>query len=220
MLALDEAMSTDPTIRERVFEAIRPSVLKPPPSLPEHVDPESVEARLWAQNQEILARLDRQEAQRSADQAAQTQQQRLVQAASAAGANFEARYPQLSSEELTALGTRAFQSGLPQVLVARPGADLVASYEEALEHTLWTDPNLRARVVNVAPPAPPVPPIGPTAAGEERKRTLTALSGAATPIAGPPPARQALETRADGSLTSGSKDLLVNQLAQSLRERG
>lgn len=221
LLALDEAITTDPSIRDRVFEAIRPSVPKPPPSLPEHVDPESVEARLWAQNQEILARLDRQDTDRQAERAAQTQQQRLVQAASAAGANFESRYPQLTSDELSSLGTRAFQSGLPQVLVARPGADLVASYEEALEHTLWTDPTLRARVVGAAaPPAAPVPPVGPTVQGEQNKRVLHALSGAATPIAGPPPASAKLETRADGTLTSGSKDLLVNQLAASLRERG
>jgi len=219
LLRLDEAMATDPVVRDQVFSALKPPPPRPAPTLPEHVDPESVEGLLWQQNQEILARFDRQDAEQRQAVAAQAQADRMMAAAGTAGRNFQARYPDLTEQEVVAIATRAGQTGVAPALAARPGYDPVESYEQALEATLWSDPTLRQRVAGVpsSNAAPPAPAVGPTPAGEQKKRVLHALSGAAVPIAGPPPEKAVLETRLDGSLTPGSKSTLVNQLAAQLR---
>jgi hypothetical protein len=222
LLALDQFMAETPGAVEKVFEAIKPPPPRPVPTLPEHVDPDSVEAQIWSQNQEILGRLDRQDAERQQATAREAQSQKFLAAAATAGNNFSARYPDLTEQEVVALARRAGDSGLAPALANRPGVDLTASYEEALEHMLWTDPTLRQRVAGVpsSNAAPPAPATGPTPAGERNKRVLHALSGAAVPIAGPPPAKAELETRLDGTLTPGSKGRLVDQLAADLRNSG
>jgi hypothetical protein len=219
LLSLDQIMASTPGAVDKVFEALKPEPPRPVPTLPEHVDPDSFEATLWRQNQEILTRFDRQEAAAREAEARQSEQQRLTAAAGRAGVNFQARYPQLSEAELTGLGQRAYQSGLAPALAARPGIDPTVSYEEALEATLWTDPTLRAKVGS-APAVPVAPVTGPTPEREAAKRTLHALSSGAVPVAGPPPAKVELETRADGRFTPDSRGRLVDQLAGQLRASG
>lgn len=217
LLLIDRALS-DPEVQGRVMEAIKPPPPAPRPTLPDHVDPESVEGMLWQQNQAIMDRLDQEREERRQAQIAQTESQRLGQAAAAAGQNFGQRY-NLEPDEVLTLAQRAGSSGLPQALVAS-GKDPQAAYEQALEVSLFQDPVLRARVVGDPSSVAPTPVLGPTPAGEEKKRVLHALSGAATPVAGPPPRREALETRADGRLTPSSRSTLVQELATTLKSRG
>lgn len=220
LYALDAVMNADPTVRERIAEVIRPAAPEAPPApqLPAHIDPESVEAQLWTQNQEILSRLDRQDADRQRQQMEQAEHQRHVAAAQHAGAAFRARYPGLTDTDMQLLAPRVANGGLPQALAAQPGTDLISAYDRALEYEALRDPEIRARVGGVASSTPaPLTPPGPTPQGEANKRKLHSISGAGSPVAGPPPQKTALETRADGSLTPQSKSLLVEETAARLR---
>lgn len=221
LLALDQIMSTTPGAVDRVYAALKPEPPRPIPTIPDHVDPDSIEAQLWQQNQEILRRMDDERDQRQAAAQQATQQTRLQSAATQAVANFRSRYPDLNADDITAMSTHASQAGLADAFVSRPGIDPVAGFEEALEHVLWTNPSLRARVSGMAPPPAPTPPVtGPPPQNQENKRILHALSTGAVPVAGPPPLRAALETRSDGRFTPESRGTLVDQLAADLRNSG
>lgn len=226
LLALDQIMLSTPGAVDRVFDVLKPTpeVPRPAPTLPEGIDPEDPVAAIWHQNQTILDRFDRMDREQQEAVRAEAQAQRQNMAATAAVTNFRSRYPDLSPSDVAALSQSLGASGIPQALVARPGVDPQASYEEALEIGLWRDPDLRARVTGApsvsAPPAPPV--TGPTPEREANKRTLHALSSGAAPVSGPPPEqrRGESETRLDGTLTPRSKSLLVDELASQLRSSG
>ena len=182
--------------------------------MPEEIEPGSVEALLWQQNQDtqkVLAEI-REETKRR-DQA--FQQAQAVSAAERAGANFTARYGHvLSREDIGTVASRAGARGLPFAIVQTNGGNLEAAMFEAMELTLRGDDALVGKVLG-APTTPPTPP-GASPPATQRKRTLHALSGAGQPSGGPVP-RPPLSTRGDGKLDEASRQSVLQEAAAALR---
>lgn len=233
LLDLDRAMLADPTAGARVAQAIPPPPAAPP-ALPEGIEEGSPVETLWRQQQEILSELRAQQADRHRQQL-DAQQRHTFDAATSALGEFRRRYPQLTHEQVGQIGGRAGSNGLAAAMVARPGYEMTQSFVEALEVELFRDPQLRAQALGQQPPATPTsgipaaptdgtvppPPPGSAPAGEatsHNKRTLHALSGAASPIAGAPPARTPIENRSDGRLTPDSRTALVTEFAKRLEQ--
>ena len=214
LLAIDEVVQADPAARDRVFQAIRP----PEPAvaqLPDDIEEGSVAARLWAESQETKAMLG-QIAQGQRLQQEAFAKQAAVSAADAAGIAFAERYPMLESSDIVAIAQQAGQSGLAAKLVAG-NSDLKDGYLQALESTLWTNEAFRPKVLGEAAIIKE-----PTVADEHkaeskpRKRKLTALSSAASPVSAPTTPKSALETRHDGRLTPQSRLSVVQEMATKL----
>lgn len=221
MLALDQTVMADPDKRAKVFGILSGDSDAPPvpttPSLPEHVDPDSFEAQIWRENQEIKAQL-REIGTATKAQAEITMADRARVAASTAANRFQAKYSQLSEQDVIDVARYAGQTGIASAFMttAEAKADPIVGYEQALEHVLWTNESFRGRVLGTSA-LPPEPP-GNQPEAVERKRKLTALSGAASPVSGPAPQRSPLEHGVDGKLTEKSRSQLVKDAANMLRQ--
>jgi hypothetical protein len=220
LLALDQTIMADEAKRAAVFgilsgDSDAPKA-PPAPTLPEHIDPESFEATLWHETQELRQTVAQLAAQSRAVQE-QTIQQRAVAAADEAGRRFSAKYSeQLSETDVLEIAQYAGQSGVMANFSNTKEAreNPVVAFEQALEHTLWTNEAFRQRVLGTSgPQAQP----GDAPEAQARKRKLHAVSGAAGPTAGPTPGRSPLENGADGKLTERSRQDLVKEAANMLR---
>ena len=138
----------------------------PVPQLPEDIDEHSFEAQLWRENQAMKAQI--------ADIATHVQSTRLsveeqnaARDAIQAGRIIMERYPEkLSQEDIGQIAAATQDSGLLFLVNAPKYKDNRAeAIAEAMEHTLWTNPNFREKVVET--PAPIV--AGDTAVAMDRK---------------------------------------------------
>jgi hypothetical protein len=220
LLAIDQAVQSDPARRDRILAALRDDVASPEPAakLPDDFEEGSPAARLWAENQETKRQLA-EIGKAQADIAAATARTNAAQAAEAAGAEFARRYPQLENDDVVRIAQAAGGSGLAARL-ANGADDLKGAYVQALETTMWTNESFRAKANAPMPEAEPTLSDEHKEQGKARKRKLTALSSAASPTSTPSQSRSALETRADGKLTPQSRLSVVGELASKLaRER-
>ena len=224
LLALDEYMREHPDALSRITAP----EAKPEPEpikLPEHIDPGSIEAELWMGQQEQGRLLQEIAAgYRQTQESLATDRLRVTtqEAAMAAGNAFAARYEgKLTIDDVLSIAQIAgAQGGIAGRLAsqAKSPEEITAAYDEALEHVLWKTPEFRAKADGPIVGVPDVPTAkeADRAAAPDRKRKLTALSGAASPVAGAPASRSPLETRADGRLTGQSRMDLVKSLASQL----
>ena len=136
-----------------------------------------------------------------------------VTAADAAGIEFAARYPQLEQSDIVAIAEVAGGSGLAARL-ANGNDDLKGAYIQALESTLWTNESFRPKVLGEQ--AIKEVPVAAKPETKARKRKLTALSSAASPVSAPSQPKAALETRVDGRLTPQSRLSLTREIASKL----
>lgn len=206
----------DPAKRDRLLEALRDPKPESTPvaQLPDDFEPGSPAARLWEENQATQRRLDEIAAnQRS--QAEQSAKDRAIAAADAAGKEFSAKYPGLDDADITRIAQAAGNSGLAARL-ATGADDLKAAYLQSLESTLWTDAELRTKVLDPTVPSEPTVAEEHAQESKPRKRKLTALSSSASPVSAPAPKASPLETRADGRLTPDSRQRTVMELATKL----
>lgn len=222
LLALDQTVMADPDKRAKVFgilsgDSDAPSV-QAAPSLPEHIDPDSFEASLWRDNQDLKAQVA-QIGQATRVQAEATAQERARAAASTAAANFGSKYAdRLSEADIVEIAQYAGQTGLAGAFMSTAEAknDPVVGYTQALEHVLWTNEAFRGRVLGTT--GGPATPPGDQPEAQTRKRKLTALSGAASPVSGPAPQRPPLEHGVDGKLSEKSRQTIVKDFATQLRQ--
>jgi hypothetical protein len=213
LLAIDEVVQRDPAKRDRVLAALRDEAVVAP-SLPEDIEEGSVAARLWHEQQETRAVLN-QMAQGQRLQQEAFAKQAAVTAADAAGIAFAQRYPQLEASDIVAIAQEAGQSGLAAKLVTGT-EDLRAGYLQALESTLWTSERWRANVLSVPAPTESTVADEHKEESKPRKRKLTALSSAASPVSAPATPKSPLETRVDGRLTPQSRMDVVREMATKL----
>jgi hypothetical protein len=211
LLALDEFLQKDPAALQRL------TAPEPEPvaaQLPEDIDPQSFEATLWRQNQETQAQL-REITNATRLQSETFAKQAAAQAAQQAGAAFAARYVgKLEEADVLAIAREAGASGIAGVLAATEEGqrDLAGAYQKALEVTMWQNEAYRSKVVGEAPVEQP----GDAPAAKERKRKLTALSSAASPVSGPADKRSPLQSRDDGRLTPQSRSQLIQEAANGI----
>jgi hypothetical protein len=211
LLALDEVMRADPSKRDAIFRTIQ-SVPEPVVEpLPEDVDPGSFEARLWREQQETRRTLSELN-QRLQAQQMQSEQARAANDAQTAASSFASRYPQLEQADVYEIARQDGASGTAGAFVAADRDNPIAALERAFEATLYSNESFRQKVIGA--PVAVVPGNQPEAV--ERKRKLTALSSAASPVAPGPTTRQALETRPDGRLTPDSRQQAVKEVAAGL----
>lgn len=226
LLAMRQGLA-DPERRDAIrraylgVETPAPAAVAPPPpapTLPEHIDPDSFEAQLWRDNQAMMTEL-RQLREGVNNQTAQTEAQLAQAAARKVTGEFAQRYgDKLSAEEIQAICSTAGARKLPQAFAAT-GSDMESAMTQSLEFVLRSNDTLLAKVLSV-PAAPVVPtPPGETQASIDRKRTLTALSSAASPT-GDVPRRQPITHREDGKLSESSRQGLLNELMGKLNADG
>jgi hypothetical protein len=222
ILALDQTLMADETKRAKVFGILSGDTDAPPTptvaTLPEHIDPESFEATLWREQQEQRTVLERMAEQNRAVQA-ETQRQSAQTAAMQAGNRFAQKYAdKLTQDDILEIAKFAGMAGTAGAFAntAEAKADPSAAFEQALEHTLWTNESFRARVLGTSGP---VTPPGEQPEAQERKRKLSALSSSASPVSGPSPRRSPLEAGVDGKLTEKSRQDLVKDAANMLRRQ-
>lgn len=207
----------DPAKRDRLLAALQDP--KPEPTqvatLPEDIEEGTVAARLWQQQQstqEQLAKIA--EGQKAQSEALARKE--ATDAASAAGAEFAARYDgRLDGDDVVRIAQAAGNSGLAARLAAG-NENLKDAYLQALESTLWTTESLRAKVLEPTAPKEPSVAEEHKAESKPRKRKLTALSSSASPVSAPAPGKSPLETRTDGRLTPQSRFGLVQEMATKL----
>lgn len=208
-----------------------PAAGEPPapsaPALPDEIDPDSFEAKLWRAQQEqaeLLARVA--QSQQAVQQ--QTEEQRARSAAQSAGRRFTERYGTvLTQAEIEMVARTAGSLGLPQAFAASNGGDIDRAMDDSLEFALRRTDALLARVLGAvpspsatAPAFAPQVPAGPpqVSPNVERQRVLTALSTGASPAGETAPQRPALEHRpGDGRLTEASRSNLVEEIVASMR---
>jgi hypothetical protein len=220
LLALDETIMADPAKRAAVFGILSGDSEAPPapkPTLPDHIDPDSFEGTLWREQQETRAMLEQIAAQNR-----QVQEDSIRQRANAAAVDAGNRFAQkyadkLSQDDVIEIAQFAGQSGITASFAntAEARANPTVAFEQALEHTLWTNEAFRARVLGTSGP---VASPGDAPAAVQRKRKLTALSGAASPVAGPGPRQSPIEHGVDGKLTEKSRQQVVKEAANMLRQ--
>jgi hypothetical protein len=225
LLAIRQALA-DPERQQairRAYLGVETPVSAPPPppakaTLPEDVDPDSFEAKLWQQNQDLQARLD-QLTQGVQQQTQQTEAERANAAARKVTADFAGRYgDKLSPEEIQAVCAQAGAQKLPEAFLPTTGGNLEAAMTKSLEFVLRSNDTLLAKVLG-APAAPPVDPNARSAASVDRTRKLTALSSAASP-GGDVPTRPPIEHREDGRLTEVARTNVVEELVRKMRAEG
>jgi hypothetical protein len=219
VLAIDQALMSDEGKRAEVFRILSgdsSAPATPKPTLPEHIDPDSFEAQIWRHQQEQDQVL-RDIGERTKAQQAETERVRAVGAAERAGSLFAQRYSgKLTQDDVMEIAKHAGQpGGVAGMFVNTPEGrrDPVAAFDQALEHTLWTVEAFRTRVLDTG--ADERPP-GEQPEAVERKRKLTAVGSAASPVSGPAPQRPPLETGADGRLAEKSRQQLVKELATDI----
>jgi hypothetical protein len=212
LIALDAAITADPQTFARAVAPPPPVIEQPVPRLPEHVDPTSFEADLWRGQQEQNRAL-----QEIAAATRQTQQvaerQRADSIANRAASDFGARHG-LAPDDLMAVAQHAGASGLAGQLTASANtdADLYRAYQTAMETSLWSTPELRAKVIPTEAPTPPAE----TPEAIARKRNLTALSGAASPVAGPATKPPPVRTGRDGKIVENDRQALIREAANKI----
>jgi hypothetical protein len=216
ILALDETLVSNPSKRAQVFGILSGDSAAPaapsPPTLPDYIDPDSFEATLWHENQEIKQQL----AGIAEFTKQQTEQQRASQAATIACQRFGAKYSNLTEQDVIDIAKYAAQTGMSTAFMgtAEAKADPSVGYGQALEAVLWSNEGFRSRVLETS--GPTTPP-GEQEEATTRKRKLRALSGAASPVSGPTPTRSPLKTGTDGKLTEDSRQGLVKEAANMIR---
>ena len=207
----------DPAKRDRLLAALADP--KPEPTqvatLPEDIEEGTVAARLWQQQQSTQEQITRiAEGQKAQSEALARKD--ASDAASAAGAEFAARYDgRLDGDDVVRIAQAAGNSGLAARLAAG-NENLKDAYLQALESTLWTTESLRAKMLEPAAPKEPSVADEHKAESKPRKRKLTALSSSASPVSAPAPGKSPLETRTDGRLTPQSRFGLVQEMATKL----
>jgi hypothetical protein len=220
LLALDRIVSEDPVKRAAVFGALSGDSAAPPqpttPTLPPEIDPDSFEAKLWLDNQELKQQVAG-IAQFTRQQAAAVEAQQSAQRATIACQNFATRYAdKLTEADVREIAQWAGDRGLPAAFMgsAEAKANPIIGYEQALESALWTNEVFRARVLGAAEPefAGDAPPA------KDRKRKLHAVGASASPVSGPAPKRSPLESGPDGKLAENSRQALVKEFATKLRQ--
>lgn len=219
MLALDQVLTSDPAKRDAIFRAMNGVEAAPQvavePQLPDDIDPNSFEARIWRENQDTR-RAVQEMSSRLQEQQVSQQQQRAANEAQAAARAFGAKYPQLEEHEVFEIARFAGNSGVAGAFVEADRSNPQAALERSFESVLFANPDFRSRVIEA--PAPVIPGEQPEAV--DRKRKLTALSSAASPVATGPARRKELETRPDGRLTPESRAQAVKEVtAGLLRQR-
>lgn len=196
--------------------AAPPAAVAPPvPTLPEHIEPGSFEAQMWQENQDLRAEM-REVKGLVTQQGAQTEQQRSLAAAEAAGRNFTAKYgDRLSADEIRAVAQLAGAQRLPNAFMSA-GDSVEQAMERSLEYVLRSNDVLLGKVLG-APSVPAVPQFpGNAPAANDRKRVLHALSSAASP-AGEQPTRTPITHREDGRLSEQSRLTVVQELVNRMR---
>ena len=222
LLALDEAVMADPAKRAAVFgvlsgEAPVTSREEPRVEIPPDIEPGTPEHLLWERQVEQDRKLD-QLTQATHQSQLATEQQRAHQAAQTAGAQFATRYQgKLEQSDILEIAQRAGISGVAAAFAGTEAGkkDPIHAFDQALEHVLWTNETFRTKVIGEEPVTPP----GETPEAKERKRKLSAVSSAASPVSGPGPKRSPAETGPDGRLTEGSRSALVRELASNIARR-
>lgn len=215
LLALDQVFQADPTKHAAVLRTLSetpaPAAAYTPPPLPDEIDPDSFEAKLWNRQSEYERQLAEMGTATKNNQEAFAKQSAAA-AAERAGANFEARYAgKLDHTDVMAIARHAGATGIA-ARFANGADDLTAAYDQALETALWTNEGFRAKAMGAPAPLPPA--AEPEAI--DRKRKLTSLSSSASPVSGPPPAKTPLQSRTDGRLTPESRLSVVKDLATGL----
>jgi hypothetical protein len=220
ILALDETLVSDPSKRAAVFgilsgDSDAPAAPTAAPTLPEHIDPDSFEATLWRENQEMKQQIAG-VAQFVQERAKSDEAQRASQAATIACQRFGAKYTNLTEQDVIDIAKYAAQTGMSTAFMgtAEAKADPSVGYGQALEAVLWSNEGFRARVLETSGP---VTHPGEQEEATTRKRKLRALSGAASPVSGPAPTRPPLQTGTDGKLTEDSRQGLVKEAANMIR---
>lgn len=153
----------------------RPQAPSAPPAQPQVAfDDLTPEARailepIYAQQQEIVARLQAQEVQ-SAQAQLQAQEQAIVAGIQAASNSFVADMGSaLTPTDLVILESRAQQSGQFPLFMTQHGNDAARAYRSLLETLAYSDPVIRAKLVSAAPPVD-------TPADSARKSRAAAVS--------------------------------------------
>ncbi len=221
LLALDEAVMADPAKRAAVFgilsgQAPTAAPAAPePPKLPDDIDPDSFEAKLWRDQQENRQLLEK-VVQSNRDQqiAFATQQANTVavQAATRFGQRYQDR---LTQADVEAIAKYTGQSGIAAAFSATPDGKLdpVGALDRALESVLWTNESFRAKVIDAA--VPHVAP-GEKPEAKARKRKLNAISPSGSPVSGPAPGKTPAEVTRDGRFTEKSRSALVKEIANGI----
>ena len=215
LLALDQAIMSDESKRAAVFGILsdQPQTV-PAPALPDHIDPDSFEAKIWQEQQEMKATLQGMSAHQR-DQQLAFEKQQVNTAAHQAGDLFSQKYgDRLSKDEILEIAKYAGETGVAAGFANTPEGrrNPAAAFGQALESVLWSNEVFRGKVLDTAPPKP----VGEQPEAQERKRKLKAVSGAASPVSGPSPKRPPAETGADGRLTEKSRQDLVKELANGI----
>lgn len=233
LLALRQALA-DPERAARVRQAylglpeapVAPVAAAPPPAppaaptLPEQFEPGSPEAELWTSNQEMRTELAALKAGRQQDQQ-MSQQQIINHAAATATQRFATKYGTvLSAEELQFVCQSAGYQKLPDAIYpttvnpATGQGDWNQAMDKALEFALRSNDAIFGKVLTGVPGAPALPgPAASTPAANARKRSLTAVSSAASP-SGEGATRTPIVSRNDGTGKMSEKSRL--QLVQEL----
>lgn len=218
ILALDEALRSDPAKRDAIFGIMAGKAAPEAPRMPEEIEPGSVEAQLWQQQQDNAAALHEiRTGQR--DQQIAFETQRANTAAVQACQSFGERYSgKLEQSDVIEIAKFAGQSGISTAFLntADGKRDPAMAYNQALEHVLWTNEAFRTRVLGTGESETPP---GEKPQAQDRKRKLHALSPSASPVSGPPAQRTPLESGADGRLTEKSRQSLVKELATDMARR-
>ena len=208
----------DPETRTRVLAALpKPAPVEPPaPTLPEGIDPDSFEGRLWLKTEQV----EQNQRQLAEYQRSQSEQMARAQAAGEAeraGQAMEDRYQgKLDQSDVHALARAAGRAGLPNAFAtsAMYQGNLYGAYVASMEHVLAQAPEfqpMRDKLAGIETITPAKTPESAT-----RQRKLTALSGGGGPVSeakapGPP-----LEHRTDGRLTGDGRQSLTHEIAKDL----
>lgn len=217
LIELNRRMKIDPSIAQRVTHALLPpsapaapaEPVVDPNALPEWIDPDDPAAvNLFRQNQDTQRQVAewRQEAEvrRQAEeaQAAQNRQQQVISAFRSSMTRFHTAHPTLSTEDLTKISDTAANLGLFDSL-ERPAGSLEAGIDQALEMTLWGNPQYRDLVV-----AGGTVPTNSETESEKRKHKSSALSGSTGSTSRAKPQ----------STAPASRDELIKQMTDSFRD--
>jgi hypothetical protein len=215
LLALDQTLMSDESKRAQVFKILSG---EPQPvqeaKLPDHIDPESFEAQIWREQQEIKQSLSG-ISRATRDQNEAFAKQQAATAATQAGNLFSQRYgDKLSQDEILEIAKYAGQTGLAGAFISSPEGkrDPVNAYTQALEATLWGNELFRNKVMGEGPKKP----VGEQPEAQDRKRKLKAISTGASPVSGPAPQRAKAEVGSDGRLTEKSRQDLIKELANGM----
>ena len=214
LLALDQAIMSDESKRAQVFGILSGQAEPQRPTLPEHIDPDSFEAQIWREQQEIKQAVQGM-SQHQRDQQLAFEKQQANTAAYQAGDLFAQKYTgKLSQQDVIEIAKYAGESGIAAGFANTPEGrrNPAAALGQALESVLWSNEAFRAKVID----AKPVEVPGEKPEAVDRKRKLNALGTAASPVSGPSPKRPPAETGADGRLTEKSRQDLVKELATGI----